>query len=486
LRARPRSYRCNLITHTRVGCTAVTEIASASFSGGIFNSLTPGSALYAEHAQAIASIANIRLSNAFAMQPSWCFGAGCGTLAPMSAPATPASYSEPLPRLVSVLLNIGHGVDHMFLLIFATAVAAIAADFGYANWSDLMPYSVGAFAMFGLCALPAGRLGDLWGRRIMMILFFIGIGIAAMLTAFAQNAWQLAAGLTFIGVFASIYHPVGIPMLVQHARNPGMVIGVNGLAGNLGIAVAAAITGLLVKWIGWRAAFAVPGLFALACGIVFAMACPSEREAPAKRKGRAGVRLSPATLARAFTVMTAAAVVSSMLFNFTTNGNAQLLAHAFAGVIEDPAVLGAMLGAIYAIASLAQVAVGRLIDVMPMKQLQFWMSIAQIPPLILAAYTAHWWLFFALLMVMVFIFGAIPFTDAMVVRYVDDRLRSRVAGMRLTVSFGISSAAVWMLGPLVKSMGFAALMWIMAGIATVKAAIVLLLPEEPAPEKAGT
>ena len=93
-------------------------------------------------------------------------------------------------RTVSLLLNIAHGIDHMFLLIFATAVGSIAVDFGYANWEDLMPYAVGAFALFGLGALPAGRLGDLWGRRVMMIIFFVGIGVAALLTSLAQNAWQ--------------------------------------------------------------------------------------------------------------------------------------------------------------------------------------------------------------------------------------------------------------------------------------------------------
>ena len=61
--------------------------------------------------------------------------------------------------------------------------------------------------------------------------------------------------------------------------------------------------------------------------------------------------------------------------------------------------------------------------------------------LIVAAYTQDWGMFLALMAVMIFIFGSIPFTDAMIVRYVDDRLRSRVAGMRLTVAFGISSAA---------------------------------------------
>jgi MFS family permease len=399
----------------------------------------------------------------------------------MTAVSRSAPNSRGFPPIVAWLLNIGHGIDHMFLLIFATAVATIAAEFGYENWADLMPYTVGAFALFGLGALPAGRLGDVWGRRIMMIIFFIGIGVAALLTALAQNAWQLAAGLTLIGAFAAIYHPVGIPMLVQNVPNPGAVIGVNGLAGNLGIAVAAIATGFLIKWLGWRAAFAIPGIIAMGFGVLFAMVCPKEEHAPSKgRGGKAKVVLTPAMLVRAFAVMTAAAATSSILFNFTTNGNSQLLSESFRGVIEDPALLGTLLAAIYTVASFAQIVVGRLIDVMPFKPLQLWMSVAQVPLLVIAAYTQDWWMFFALMAVMIFIFGSIPFTDAMIVRYVDDRLRSRVAGMRLTVAFGISSAAVWLLGPLVKTMGFANLLWIMAGIAAIKAGIVLLLPDEEA------
>jgi MFS family permease len=98
--------------------------------------------------------------------------------------------------------------------------------------------------------------------------------------------------------------------------------------------------------------------------------------------------------------------------------------------------------------------------------------------LVFAAYTDGWWLFISLLAVMVFVFGAIPFTDAMIVRYVDDRLRSRVTGMRLTVSFGISSLAVWLLGPLVKDIGFVYLIWLMVVIALIKVLAICTLPSE--------
>lgn len=398
-------------------------------------------------------------------------------------PAT-AEVTESFPRSVTLLLNVAHGIDHMFLLIFAAAVTTIAVEFGFERWEDLMPYGVVAFFMFGIGSLPAGRLGDLWGRRRMMLLFFFGIGGAALLCALTQNAWQLAGGLALVGAFAAIYHPVGIPMIVQHAKNPGAVIGVNGLAGNLGVALAALLTGLLVKWIGWRAAFIVPGLLAIICGFLFMRLCPHETEAPSKRKGRASVVLSPSQLARAFAVMTAAAVTGSLLFNFTTNGNAQLIDERFRGVIEDPAMLGALLAGVYVLASLAQVVVGRLIDRVSLKPLYLCMVLAQIPLLGWAAVAQGWGFFVALVGAMIFIFGAIPFTDAMIVRYVDDRSRSRVAGMRLTVSFGISSLAVWLLGPVVKQMGFTTLLGIMAAIAACTACVVMLLPKEPAVVKA--
>jgi MFS family permease len=374
----------------------------------------------------------------------------------------------------ALLLNAGHALDHLFLLIFATAVAAIAADWGMA-WQDLMPYTVGAFVMFGLGSLPAGRLGDLWGRRAMMVVFFLGIGAAAILVATTSGVWTLAAALTLMGVFASIYHPVGIPMLVQNARNPGFTIGVNGLAGNLGIAIAAVLTGFLVKQAGWRAAFAVPGVLAMLCGVLFLLAVPREEMAPARRPKKS-VDLPPAVMARIVMVMTLAAISSSLIFNFTTNGNGQLLRERLRGLVEDPATLGVLLAIVYTIGSLAQLVVGKLIDRYPLKWVYLPIVVAQVPLFLLASGTGGWGLYVVMVVFMVFVFGAIPFVDAMIVQYVDDRMRSRVAGIRLAVSFGVSSLAVYLLGPTVKAAGFGTLLTIMAVISGFTTLFVSLLP----------
>jgi MFS family permease len=322
------------------------------------------------------------------------------------------------------MLNLAHAVDHLFLLIFATAVSTIALEFGFARWEDLMLYGVGAFFMFGLGSLPAGRLGDMWGRRQMMLVFFVGMGLSAMLAAFTRNDWELDAALTVLGTFSAVYHPVGIPMLVQGAARPGAVIGINGLAGNLGIAAAALLAGLLVKAFGWRAAFFVPGTLCLAMALVFARVAPRETEPPSQRPRTAASALAPAQLARVFLVMTVASATGGLVFNMTTNGNGQLLAERLRGVVEDPTTLGLLLAAMYAVSSLAQVVVGRLIDRVPLKPLQLTILLCQAPLLLLASQAQGWWLFAALAGTMVMIFGAIPFTDAVIVRYVDDRLGS--------------------------------------------------------------
>ena len=380
-------------------------------------------------------------------------------------------------RTPAFLLNFAHALDHLFLLIFATAVAAIAADFGVARWEDLMPYTTGAFVMFGLASVPAGRWGDLWGRRRMMLIFFHGIGLSAIGVSLTQTPWQMGLALTVLGAFSAIYHPVGIPLLVQNSPTPGRTIGINGLAGNLGIALAALSTGLLVKHFGWRMAFVVPGVVSIACGLWFARCAPPEHAAPA-RKVATQVHLPRNLAIRTFVVMVASATTGSLLFNFTTNGNGQLMVERLDGLVADPAQLGFLLAGIYAVASLAQLVVGRLLDKVAVKPLFLGILALQIGVFYWAAHTTGWLWYVAAIAYMVSVFASIPFNETMVVRYIDNSMRSRVSGVRIAVSFGISSLAVYLLGPFIKAAGFTSLMLTMSAIACVSALIVLWLPSQ--------
>ncbi|OGA14537.1 MAG: transporter [Betaproteobacteria bacterium RIFCSPLOWO2_12_FULL_63_13] len=380
-------------------------------------------------------------------------------------------------RITSLLLNVAHAIDHLMLLVFATAVSAIATDFGIGRWEDLMPYTTVAFLLFGIGSLPAGRLGDLWGRRAMMLVFFFGMGASTMLIALTQNAWQLAFALGLMGAFSSIYHPVGIPMLLRHARTPGITIGINGMAGNLGIAAAAILTGFLIQYADWRAAFVVPGLVSIACGLLFMKVAPPEHGAPGKQAVRQ-IELPTATRNRVFLVMTTLAITSSIVFNFTTNGNGELLKARLPILVQQPALLGTLLAVVYALSSVSQLAVGRLIDRFPIRNVMLGIYAFQGPVFLLAAYSQGWTLYAAMVFFMMLVFGAIPFTDAIVARFVDDSIRSRVSGMRLAVSFGMSSMVVWALGPAVKAAGFGFSLLVLGAVALCSLLVTWKLPDE--------
>ena len=382
-------------------------------------------------------------------------------------------------RSTSLLLNAAHTLDHLVLLIFASAVSVIAIEFGFANWQDLMPYTAGAFLMFGLGSIPSGRLGDLWGRRKMMVLYFFGLAASCGLVALTQSAWQIAAALTLMGLVVSIYHPVGIPMLLRHAVKPGLVIGWNNLAGNMGIALAALFTGLAVKYFGWRAAFWLAALLSIGLGLMFLKVCPTESEPAGKRKA-SGTSLPRDLVIRALVVMTTAATSGSILFNFTTNSNAELLKVKFDQVVTDPAVLGFLLAGVYAVAAFSQVAAGWLLDRVAIKKLFMTIVAFQIAFLLAASQTTGWLYLVFSLGFMAAIFGAIPFVDAVIVRYVDDSMRSRATGMRIAITFGVSSLAVYLIGPTVKSFGFDAMLLVMAALACFTIAAMSRLPSDTA------
>jgi predicted MFS family arabinose efflux permease len=250
------------------------------------------------------------------------------------------------------------------------------------------------------------------------------------------------------------------------------------LAGNLGLAIAAVVTGLLVKYFGWRMAFVIPGILSVVCGVLFAIFSPSESTAPAKKKSTSGSH-EGMSVPKLLLIMTIASSSGSMLFNFSTNSNYELLTSKFSEISQDPAMIGFFLAVVYVLASFTQLLVGHLLDRVALKTLFRSVIIVQFFALILANMTNGWMFYAAQLLFMAAIFGAVPFTDAMIVRYVDDHMRSRVAGLRLTLSLGFSSLAVWSLGPLVKAGGFGTLFMVMAGISLCTAAALMAMPGEP-------
>ena len=409
-------------------------------------------------------------------------------------------------RFYFLLLNIGHFLDHLFTLIFATVAALVLYREWGVGYAELLAYATPGFFAFGLFSLPAGWLADKWSRDGMMTVFFIGIGSTAIATSFAQTPLQIGFGLFAIGIFAAIYHPVGLAIVTMKWKNTGMRIATNGVWGNLGVASAALITGYLIDNGGWRLAFILPGIFSIAIGIIYlAMRWHSVRTAEKEANSIPNTAKIPSAayrslLIRVATIVFLTTAVSSLIFQATTfalpkiflerlGGLAAELAAWFGdasltGQVDVASMIGFLAFIVFSIASLAQLVVGGMLDKFGPRRVFMTAAIVQIiffaamPGLTDAIALA------VALGFMLGAFGQIPINDYMIGKTASGAYRARIYGVRYVVGFTVLAASLPLIAFVYKNWGFDTLFYILAIAAVVILAAVAILPKElPTPEK---
>lgn len=378
-------------------------------------------------------------------------------------------------RYLVPFLNLGHLLDHLSMLVFPTVVVALARAW-HQSYSELLPLALGGFIAFGAFALPAGWLADHWSRHRMMAVFFFGVGTSLFLTGFAQSPWQIAAGLTLTGVFAAIYHPVGIAMLVSTPAKMGKALGWNGLYGNLGLASAALVAGALMDLAGWRAAFFVPGLAAIAAGVAFLALVPDPGRV-AKTSRSIGLHVDRRTMTRIFGILLIATACGGIIFNSTTVSMPKVFDERLHALTQTNFGIGALVALVYTVAAFAQVLMGTLIDRADLRRLMIGVALVQIPLLYLAANLEGWAMLGAALLVMLAVFGQIPLNDAIVGRYIADEYRARVLAVRYVVSLGVAAVGVPLVAGLhATSGGFRYVFYVLAALASGMLAMSLFFP----------
>jgi MFS family permease len=354
-------------------------------------------------------------------------------------------------RFLVPFINLGHLLDHVVMLIFPVVVIALAREWDR-PYSELLPLSLGGFIAFGAFAIPAGWIADHWSRYRMMAIFFFGIGSSLFLTGFAQSAWQITIGLTIVGMFAAIYHPVGIAMLVAASGKMGRALGWNGLWGNLGLATAALVAGALMDLWGWRAAFFIPGLASIAAGAAFLLLVPDP--GPVEKKTKTiGVDVDRRTMARIFAILLVATACGGVIFHSTTVAMPKVFDERLSALTRTNLGIGALVAFVYTVAAFAQVAMGTLIDRFEMRRLMIGVALAQIPLLLLAANVEGWTMLAAAILMMLAVFGQIPLNDAIVGKYCADEYRSRVYAVRYVVTLGVAAVAVPLIAVLHRTEG---------------------------------
>ncbi len=379
-------------------------------------------------------------------------------------------------------INTAHFFDHFFLLIFPTAALAIARAWDLA-YPDALVLGTPLYVMFAVGTLPAGWLGDRFDRMKLIILFFMGCGASSVLVALSSSPTSLMISLGLLGLFTSLYHPVGLALVTDLGERAGRALAVNGVFGNMGLAGAAVITGVLAKHVGWQSAFAVPGIMSVAVGSTLFLRYRSTRNIATTQIATARNDAVPNNLRAQYMVLMVifvAALFGGFVFNAVTISLPKFFDERLTNVAGDLSWIGASTGLVFAVAAFAQLPVGELLDKFGARSILLTLLVMQIALLVCLSQATGWVAMALALLLVTMLFAEIPITTWLISRFVRSGLRSRVVSVEYVLSLGMASVAV----PLIARMhgiglGFDVQFIVFAVSAFVVLGAALFLPSCP-------
>ena len=311
----------------------------------------------------------------------------------------------------------------------------------------------------------------------MMLIFFVGIGLSMISVGFVQTPAQLGAALFAIGIFASIYHPVGTAMIVSYADRLGREMGINGVWGNLGVASSALVTGVIGQYLGWRFAFIVPGVVTILIGIAFAAMVVHE-DRKGSKQAAAQARVAKKDMWRVVLSLLIVVIAISTTFNAVTVALPKLFAERLADLTKSPALLGVIAACVYVFGAMTQYTIGRLLDRYSLKTVALPLSFMLAPFLYLAASLNNLPLILVSIGIVMGAFGQVTVNDAMVGKYTSEEWRSRAYAVRYFIGFTAAGASVGLVAWLYEQGGFVTMLHAFAGLCLLAIAAAIILPRE--------
>jgi len=372
------------------------------------------------------------------------------------------SEFSPEEHRILLITCPGHFFTHFFTLAFPAIAIPLTTAFAM-PLEDVVRLSFWMYLLYGVLALPFGLAADRWRAKPMLVFGIALMGAGLVVAGSFPRPAVLATAMAFVGVGASIYHPAGLALISRTVRQRGVAMGVNGVFGNLGIALAPLITGFLSWVFGWQAALIVMG----AAGIVTAAWLQTfhvDESIRPEAKPVAHDGVPPRDMARYFAILCVALVLGGIAYRgnmlllpayleINTTFLANLLdrlpfsrghstATFAATVLSSVVLFGGLFG---------QIVGGRLADRMELRRAYLLFHAASFPFILAMAFTGNAVLVACAVGYEFFSLGMQPIENSLIAGMTPDRWRSTSYAVKFMLTFGVGAFAVQLIAPIKQS-----------------------------------
>lgn len=391
---------------------------------------------------------------------------------------------------VLITTCFGHFLNHFNMLVFPAVVLPLAGRLDL-PLAAVLEISFWMYLLFGLTALPWGLIADRIGANALMRLYYAGAGACGLAAAtWIDSPGGLAAALAGIGLFSGIYHPTGLGMISKHVSRVSVGMGINGMFGNLGLATAPLMAGIVTWMWGPRAAYLLLGLLNLTGLLVMmVLPLPTAEAGTAKAKqsnGSNGFIILLVAMMLGGIAYRGATVILPAYFELRNADLFQWLSQTLPAGISANLVATMVTSAIFLVGMFGQYMGGRVAERFSLPYSYLVFHLITIGPAFLMARAADLPLIFMALIYFFFLLGMQPIENTLLSLLTPARWRHAAFGMKFVLTFGVGALAVKDVGAIERSAG---IHWVYPALGCVSIVLVLtivalILKLKPKPKQA--
>jgi len=374
-------------------------------------------------------------------------------------------------KVLVALTSCSHALTHAYLLIFPAVLLLLKEEFGMGYLGLGVISTIMTFS-YGLGALPGGLIYNRFGAKKLYLVCFVGSAGASLLVAASPNFFLFTSGLALLGALGSVYHPMVNSLITSKVKEYGVALGIHGATGNIGMASAPFIAGLIASRWGWRWVFVCFTIPAIALSIWSLFVDMSVKEEAKPGPSEAGVSPGPAQKTKNFWMFFSFPLVLLYLLNwlqsFSLQGAVTFLPTYMAQYTSfqilswDSVAVGGMLSGLALFTGVFGQYTGGVLGEKPkLERNLLIMTVTAFPFVLSMAFVKDASLLIMALIFFFFIVSLQPMMNVLLARCTTLDMRGTAFGIYFFAAFGVGSLASSFSGYIAQRFG---LPWVFLGL----------------------